>query len=899
MIKTVLIAFACLASIAINAQTAARKPIEIPPGELATALRTLAKQAGVEFFYQTDLIAGLRTQGVRGILSPQEAVTKLLEGTALTLQTDSSGAMLITRTPTVTGAAISTEGHVQSAEKEGGATTDAASNELRLAQTGGSSAPASAGKSEDKTSPQDAAEASTDGRIQEILVTATKRAENISDVPMSITAITADEIDRRGLFNAADYLRGIPGANQVEGGPFGQAVIIRGIETSTTSQNFNSGTTTATYFGETPTTSSSGLAGNSNVDIKLVDIERVEVLRGPQGTAFGSSSLGGAVRTIPVAPKLDRTEGKVGVGYSSTAGDGGDNYNIQAVGNIPLIADRLAVRAVAYKYEDSGYYRNRAGSDAAFRAVLVTPFGVPASGAIDEDEVGASDVVGGRIAALLQANDDLRFTVSYLKQKSEADGIAMANSGTYDQTLLQVAPEQVRRGQRGGLYDMDLDLANVTMEYGLGWADLLATYSYIKSESVNAFPYGYLGLSQALSGDASSDHRENVAELRLATKLDGAWNFLAGLYYEKQDDEPGDQFTQTFYWLGDVALNPYGSPDSLLATISDQRSHKQKAAFGEVSWRLLPGLTLTGGARYYDYDRSRRYASTEIFGNLNWTNSVGASGTNYRANLSYKPAENALIYVGWAQGFRLGRPQNPLPALQCDRNSDGIIDGTGNTLASTGDLQSDEVDSYELGTKFVLLDRRLTIDADVFHMKWTGMPATLTAPAPPVGCGLNFLANAGGAVSEGVELQASFQITEPLRIDFGSSWIDARLTEDLPGIPGSEDNRLAGVPKVNANLGVQFGFALAGYPASVRADSIYVGPFFGNILESPNTKAGDYVKLDLSARVQIRNLNVDLLVRNVTNEDAFSFRRQNSSLSPFYGHRMRPRTIGIQLGYAF
>lgn len=643
------------------------------------------------------------------------------------------------------------------------------------------------------------------------------------------------------------------------------------------------------------------MAGNSNVDIKLVDIERVEVLRGPQGTSFGSSSLGGAVRTIPVAPKLDRVEGSVAAGYSTTSGAGGDNYSTHAVGNIPLVRDKLALRAVAYKYQDSGYYANRAASDPAFQTAVVSRYAVPAAFVTDDDEVGSYDVVGGRVAALFQATDDLRFTLTYLTQKAETDGVAMSNSGIYEQTLLQVAPGQVRRGQKGGLYDTDIDLLNATMEYRLGWADLLATYSHIDSESTNAWPFGYIGQTNAATADAHSGHRENVAEVRLATRFDGAWNFLAGVYYEELDDGIGDDgFFQTFYWVGSPATNIYvPNGPSLVGTIIDRRNHEQKAAFGEVSWEIVDGLTLTGGARSYEYERTRRYITSGPFiGSADATLDADASGTSYRGNLGYKLNNDALFYAGFAQGFRLGRPQVAL-STTCDRDGDGFIDGTSTPRAATGTLNSDEVDSYELGGKATLLDRRLSVDAAVFRMEWSGIPVTLSAPAAPVGCGLNYTINAGEALSEGIELQMSFQATDSFRVDLGGSRINARLAEDVPAARLKKGNRLAGVPKVNANLGLQYEFALAGQEAMVRADSTYIGSFFGNILESPLTKAGDYVKVDASLRVAIQDLSVTLYVHNLTNEDAFSFRRASSSTSVFYGHRLQPRTVGVGLSVSF
>jgi iron complex outermembrane recepter protein len=885
-------------SVAGEALGAMRKPVDIPAQQLELALQALAKNHDFQVIYRTEIVGPRRSSGVTGHLTAGEALERMLNNTGLTWRYLDDHTVTILPVP-ARESLKSAPSETSPANRASGSESTRAEEPVRKPASFWDRFRLSQATLPSEQSPEGSANTPNGTgsvKVEEVVVTATRRAQSIRDVPLSISAVTADEIDRRGLFSAADYLRGIPGANQVESGPFGQSIVIRGIETSPESQNFNSGTTTATYFGEAPTTNSAGMAGNSNVDIKLVDIERVEVLRGPQGTAFGSSSLGGAVRTIPVAPKLNELEGKLSANYSATSANGGDNYHFQAIGNLPLLNDKLAVRAVGYQYEDSGFYRNRAGSDAAFRAGL--PSGAAAL-AVDDDDVGAYETIGGRLAAFFQATDDLTFTLSYLAQQSEMDGISIANSGTFDQRLLQVAPQQVRGGRKGGFYDMDIDLANATMEYRFEWADLLATYSHIRSEAGSAFPFAYLGSPLIVSGDAFSEHRENVGEVRLATHLEGAWDFLAGLYYEDVDD--GDEETpfQTFYWLGDASSNTFSSTGNpLLGSATDKRTLKQKAVFSEVSWRFLQGFTLTGGARAYEYDRSRRFASSgPLTGTANWRQDVNASGTNFRINLSYKPGTDVMLYGGWSQGFRLGRPQNPLPASLCDRDGNGVIDGTNNSIAATGSLNSDEVDSYELGGKFAFLERRLTVDAAVFHMKWSGMPAGLRAPDAPTGCGLNYLLNAGSAESDGVELQASLQVTDPFRIVFGGSYIDATLKENLPGTTTTAGNQLAGAPRINANLGLEYGFEVGGHPLFVRADSVYIGEFFGGVLETPNSRSGDYLKVDATARLQLTNLAFDLYVRNLFDEDAFTYRRDTSN--PLYGARLRPRTVGLQLNYSF
>lgn len=889
----------CLAAMAFGATADAVPPrvaaitFDIKSQPIADALNEFGQQSGIQILFYSEVANGFTAPALIGAFTPDEALIQLLSHTGLTYSRINERTVAIHRV-------VSTVPEGKATRSEAVLPVMQLANYMQISEEPNNEMARGAG-SQQEVDRQDSSEKRRKPRIEEVIVTAQKRAERLQDVPISVAVVSADQIDQRGLVNAEDYLRGIPGTNQVDQ-HFGQSIIIRGIETTTSSQSYSSGSTVATYFGETPTTNSAGLNGGSNVDLKLVDIERVEVLRGPQGTAFGNSSMGGAVRTIPVAPNLDLVEGKVAAGYSITSGTGGDNHNVQAVGNLPLLKDRLAIRATAYSNQESGFYRNVADSDAAFQAAVVTRYGAEAF-ATGEEEVGSYYVVGGRIAALFQASDDLRFTLSYLSQKAETDGSPVATSGSneYEQTLLQVAPEHVIRGQKGGQVDRDIDIANATMEYNLGWADLLASYSHTTGGTTESYPYTIFGSANAVPASAYSvsDHREHVGEVRLATHLDGAWNFLAGLYAEDlKDDVFWDE-----RWYGAPTTNtfvPPGTQIRILGFSPERRNLKQKAAFGEASWELVQRLTLTAGVRAYKYDRIFQFDGTGPFwGDLHVRQNSEASGENYRANLSYKPSDDTLIYAGWSQGFRVGQLQRPLPAGLCDRDADGIADGTDITIESSMHVDSDSVDSYEIGGKVALLDRRLRIDAAIFRMDWSDIPVAVRAGVLGQNCGIIYTANAGEAVSEGAEVQASFQITEPLRVDFGGSLIHAKLTKDIPAQNISSGNRLPGSPEINANLSLQYGFEIGGRKASVRADSIYVGSFYGNLQESPNTKSGDYVKLDASARVEIGNLDIDLFVRNLTNEDAFTFRRNNARSGQFYGYRLRPRTIGFQLGYAF
>ncbi len=212
-----------------------------------------------------------------------------------------------------------------------------------------------------QASGQDGQTATSQSVIDEILVTATKRATSLQDTPMSISALGSDTIEKRGLVGMDDYLRTVPGVSFQDRGAGQNSIVMRGIAVSPQTENEAVGV----YYGETPIAGLSNAGnggGGGNLDIKLVDIERIEVLRGPQGTLYGSGSMGGTVRVIPKAPNLQDVEGSISGRFSNTSEEGDNNTMIQGVINVPLIEDTLAMRAVAYQFDNSGYIKNVAGS---------------------------------------------------------------------------------------------------------------------------------------------------------------------------------------------------------------------------------------------------------------------------------------------------------------------------------------------------------------------------------------------------------------------------------------------------------------------------------------------------------------------------------------------------------
>jgi iron complex outermembrane recepter protein len=856
-ILTVATAICCAVvslSVAGEAAAAIKPATSIPAQGLEPALQVFAADRNLQIVYRSEVVGDLRTPGAAGELSVDEALTQLLSGTGLTFHYIDRQTVTIVR--------------ANSAESAG---------QRRASGT--------------------IAEGDSSVQLEEVIVTATKRAQSVQDIPLSIAVIGNHEIERRGLIGMEDYLRSIPGVSQIDNGAVSNAIVIRGISTSPQFENsaLGSGPTVATYFDETPITGAAGL-GAGGIDVRPVDMERIEVLRGPQGTTFGSSSLGGALRMLPAKPQLHDFSARLAASYSGTSGEGSDNSMMQGVVNVPIVIDQLALRAVGYRYEESGFYRNVAGSDPATltRAASagLTDF---VSGYV-RDDVGRMTSTGGRFAALWKPVDELNVSLSYLTQTIEQDGAPEATLGNYEQAYAPIAPQARVDGERGDFAETEMELASLVVGYELPWAAITAVTSRIESGSRYARDLG-VQLPFTASTALPSDFDSFSSEVRLASRLDGRLQFLGGVFYEDVDE----RMVQTYHWPGAPAPSPVFVSNPM-ALIDRTRQFDQRALFGEVSYEVTERLTATLGARYFEYDKDESVlqegglVGVPLGSGTVQTLRSAEDGSTFKANLTYEPADDALIYLAWSEGFRLGRPSSGLSAFGsiCDQNSDGVIDGSSVTIESTKTIASDFLENYELGGKFELLDGRMLVDAAIYHIEWDGLPVRTVAPS----CNRGYVANVGAATSQGAELHGTWSVMSGLKIDFGGGYTNAELSEDAPGLPAFAGDRLPGSPRVSANLAAQYEFDAGPYRAFVRADSFYVGSFFGDVQGTPLTRAGDYVKVDARAGIGIRNASIELFVRNLTNEDAFTWRGLSNG-SSFFGYRLRPRTAGIQVSYSF
>ncbi|MEJ2444195.1 MAG: TonB-dependent receptor, partial [Exilibacterium sp.] len=488
--------------------------------------------------------------------------------------------------------------------------------------------------------------------IEEIVVTANKRKQNLQDTAMSISALSNEEIERRSLLNMDDYLNSIPGVSAQVYAPGANKIVMRGV-----GAGLFEDATVAMYFGEVPVNVTSPISAvtGSVTDLKLVDIERVEVLRGPQGTLYGSGSMGGTVRNIPAAPKLQEFEGKLSPGYSNTAGYGEGNTKLSGMINIPIIDNELALRVVAYNYKNSGYIKNVSSSNTISSSLA------EASGAKvnQDDEFGDLEYNGIR-ASLLWSKGDLDISLMALSQELEQEGLLRGNLAldAYEANPLSIDLLE-KRGEFAG---DDTEIYNLVIEYDFGLVSLLSSSSWQDGQTQRGFD---LSRSFPLAGAIADNWRREgfTQEIRLNSQWDSPFQIIGGFYYE----DIKSSRTAKAEWIGDddLCCGFLGAADPRnLFTLDDEVVLNQKAIFSELSYKFTDQLMMTYGARWFDYERDDSMARNGAFNGGMFTYrelNSDEDNSSLMANLTYAPDEDSLLYLQWSQGFRLGKPVPPPP----------------------------------------------------------------------------------------------------------------------------------------------------------------------------------------------------------------------------------------------
>ncbi|WBY07830.1 TonB-dependent receptor [Sphingomonas sp. 7/4-4] len=709
------------------------------------------------------------------------------------------------------------------------------------------------------------------GANEEIVVTATKREENIRQTPLAISAVTGDQLAAANANSLADYITRMPGVVFNDYQPGISEVVIRGIAATTYHEQGQ--TTVGYYLNEIPLVEPGFPIGIPDVD--TFDIERVEVLRGPQGTLFGSSTLGGLVNYVVKTADTSKFDAAAEglVGYTKNAGEA--NYAAKVMVNVPVIKDMLAVRVMALQRFDAGYLDN------------------PGTG-VDGSNDFRTRGLRGSIVFTPGTSTKITYLSTYQDTKLD------------DQTYLDLDHPYIRNTPRAEPQETDFWLNSLRLDQELGFGSLTVLGSIIDKNNTTVFSYPYpyvtgnvTGAGAAYSlGDAEA-HIKTV-EARLASEDRGMFRWLIGTSYMRATKSSYDQIFQKgaaayinahpadFGGFSGTQLTP---GDRLYGYLSDT-VNEDFGVFGELSIRPIDAFEISFSGRYY----SNRYEASVVNqagalggypGGFTPTDSSGhvkhsEDGFTPKVTITARPTGDFMAYMTFSQGYRVG----------------GINPNAGLLPTIPVSYDSDTVNNYEAGIKFSALRDMLYIDASVFSIDWKDIQARLFGPGPSY---YSYVTNAGGANVSGVEFSATLQPTRNLSFGTNVTYQDAKLTEFLPDTFAVGGGYASGTPLPGASRwsvanNVKFELAEVPLQPSFEIAHRYLSSAlvaFGN----PNTR-GNFNIVDIRASIlAFDRLRILAFANNVFDKYGILNAPFTAQTAPA-GSIVRPRTVGVRLDWS-
>ena len=749
-----------------------------------------------------------------------------------------------------------------------------------------------------------------------IIVTATKRDANLQDIPFSINAQTAADIQRSGAVTLEDLSRNVAGLAVQNLGPGQSQVAIRGVSAGQIVRDQPGVKEQVGVYLDESVISLSLFTP----DLDLFDLNRVETLRGPQGTLFGSGSIGGTIRYITNQPKVGVTEGMVEGNVNLVDGDDFGGH-LKGVVNVPL-GDNAAIRAV-------GYYTRYGGFIDALRE----------GGGVTED-VNSGERYGGRIALTFEPSDNLSITPRVVYQKITTDGFnrqevynLYANPYTTTRPAVTFDEREQFLQLREGFKDETL-LADATIKIGLGGADLTSVTSYINrdilvSRDASALTgsvsvdLGYPAAAVLLPSNLrdTTDLKTFTQELRLSSATDGPFQWVIGGFYTDIDrvyrqrlPTPGYQAaTDAALGAGTSAAVANGFPDLNSPYNADiPYDIQQFAVFAEGSYELTDRLTVTAGGRYYDFKEERDFISGGLFANGdNNTDRTKSDGITPRVLVSYRASDDITLNAQAAKGFRLGGVNDPLNLPLCTP-ADAAIFG------SYQDYGDETLWNYELNMK--AQSGGITFNAGAFYTDMKNLQVTLDAGS----CSSRVVFNVPKAHSKGLEFEFSARPDDNWEFGFSGSLLDSKFDSTVTTGTGAviggirDGNRLPSVPKFQISGNAAYNWKVGAGDAYVAATVQHVssrftqpsdqdipnrtfvhGLPFGGAPAGASTTVNlilpTYNLVNLSAGVDLDSgLSLVLYANNVFDENVLtSFDRERGGRARLGYNVGQPRTFGI------
>ena len=697
-------------------------------------------------------------------------------------------------------------------------------------------------------SAQDAAD-SEERDPTEIVVTAQKREQNLLDVPLSIQAISGKQLEEQGTKELNDLIESIPGASSVSRtAPGFETIQIRGIASGTTGD-----ATVGYYVDDVPfSVPNLQLAPPS----RLFDLQRVEVLRGPQGTLYGQGAMGGTIRMVTASPDYNEVLGRAQIEGSTTAGGEG-SYAFDGVFNVPIAPGTAALRV-------SGGYE-RVGGFADVARASGTTFNVTRKNVNDTESWNIRGKLG------IKASDDVTIELGAWRVENMLD---------YRNSMDSADPELYRDttgpDTRPNYIKTTLTLLSGVVKADLGSAELTSSTSYIDSllDFDASFLYSPLFGSGYVRNDSTFKTTAFTQELRLASTADGPFNWLVGGYYS-------DGKIESDICLGVIVACPTPFPAGGNINSTGRINTKAFAIFGELSYALFDDrLVATVGGRHFEDKRTT--AGINRYTNLAPpADSDTFSSFNPRFNLSYKFADDFLVYGNVAKGFRSGSFQTPAQAASASA-------ALGITVPTA--IQPDQVWSYEIGAKGKIADGLLTIDAALYQIDWTNIQLQSTIN------GVATLSNGGNARSKGIDLGVILRPAQGLQFQAVGNINSTEFTSVLPAIvalnpraaPGS---RIPGVPESSLSLSASYNW---NFGSSDLKGSFAAGYTFRNSqLDSTGVSTDKLNEFNLRAGISQDSWRLTVFADNLFNERV-ALVRGSLGIQPNF-----PRKIGARFSVDF
>lgn len=811
----------CTGPTAMAANDSSRH-FEIKAEPLAEALMEFGAQSGLTVIAPTRLTTGKSAPALRGDLAWTDALGRLLAGSGLTFTQNADGTIVIEK--------ISTPAPAKAASE--------ASREDR-------------------------------GQLADVIVTAQRRSERLLQVAAPVTALQATDLARRGDFRLADYAASVPGLNLISSEPGETAIVIRGI---TTGYGAAIAATTSTYIDDSPFGSSTAnaLGSLTTVDLDPATLQSVEVLRGPQGTLYGASAMGGLIKYVTIPPSLTSNRARVELDGSSVDG-GGQGYGVRGMWDGPLVPGKVGITVNAFDRLDPGYIDDPNGN---------------------HKNVNSLHVSGGRLAALWQPVDRLSVEFSALVQNSSANATSDVDVNS-NLTPIYGKYQQLRYATQN--WDFDSNLYSLRARYDLGWAGLTSISSY-QGETARQgldFTPRFGPLLSSIIGvpdlgvvdHVSLDEHKITQEVRLASPATARLEWLAGLFFTHEKSVQPENMTG--FTLPDALPVPGLGP---LFVDPNHDSYKEYAGYGDLTYHFTSKAQVLAGIRVTSDSEDNVTPFSGLFNGppAIAITSTSSRSTTYLFSPSYSFTSNQMVYMRVASGFRPGGPTG--------LTTTSVYAGAPTTYGP------DTLTNYELGYKAGFPKQRMTVDVSAFDIEWKKIQVLSEIQ------GFIITGNGATARSSGLEFAWTWKPIAGLSWSANASYTHAYLTTDAPGIGGRAGDDLPDVPRFSANMAVDYDFPVTSLlNGFVGGSFMYMGSRVSDFVADLPTDMNRavipaYHTLNLRTGVNYGDLTAEIYVKNVT--DSYGLTRLYGETIDAYSPPLAaaiipPRTFGLIISCRF